>query len=81
LDRDERRKIIKYKHLVANFLIFLNLLSISRVLQDIQRENYPLEAWQIAALSPYLTLHINRFGRYGLDMGKQPPELFYDLWT
>lgn len=80
-DRDEQRKIIKYNHLVANCLIFHNVFSISRVLQDLQRENYPLEPWQIAALSPYLTWHINRFGRYDLDMEKQPPELLYDLWT
>jgi TnpA family transposase len=80
-DRDEQRKIIKYNHLVANCLIFHNVFSISRVLQDLQRENYPLEAWQIAALSPYLTWHINRFGRYDLDMEKQPPELLYDLWA
>ena len=80
-DRDEQRKIIKYNHLVANCLIFHNVFSISRVLQDLQRENYPLEPWHIAALSPYLTWHINRFGRYDLDMEKQPPELLYDLWT
>jgi len=80
-DRDEQRKIIKYNHLVANCLIFHNVFSISRVLQDLQRENYPLESWQVAALSPYLTWHINRFGWYDLDMEKQPPELLYDLWT
>lgn len=67
-NRDEQRKIIK-------------LFSISRVLQGLQRKNYLLEAWQIALLSPYLTRHINRFGQYDLDMGKQPPELLYDLWT
>ncbi len=80
-DRDEQRKIIKYNHLIANCLIFHNVFSISRVLQDLQRENYLLEPWQIAALSPYLTCHINRFGRYDLDMEKLPPDLLYDLWT
>lgn len=80
-DRDEQRKIIKYNHLIANCLIFHNVFSISRVLQDLQRENYLLEPWQIAALSPYLTWHINRFGRYDLDMEKLPPALLYDLWT
>jgi hypothetical protein len=80
-DRDEQRKIIKYNHLVANCLIFHNVFSISRVLQALQRENYPLEPWHIAALSPYLTWHINRFGRYDLDMEKHPPELLYHLWA
>jgi TnpA family transposase len=80
-DRDELRKIIKYNHLVTNCLIFHNVFSISQVLQNLQRENYLLEPWQIAALSPYLTKHINRFGQYDLDVEKLPPELLYNLWT
>lgn len=48
---------------------------------DLQREGYPLEPALVAALSPYLTLHIHRFGRYDLDLDKQPPELIYDLWS
>lgn len=33
----------------------------------------------VAALSPYITHHINRFGNYQLDMATRPPELVYDL--
>jgi len=80
-DRDEQRKIIKYNHLVANCLIFHNVFSLSRVLHDLQREGYPLEPSLVAALSPYLTLHIHRFGRYDLNLDKRPPELVYDLWS
>ena len=80
-DRDEQRKVIKYNHLVANCVIFHNVFSLSRVLHDLQREGYPLQAREVAALSPYVTQHLNRFGRYDLDMEKRPPELVYDLWT
>lgn len=80
-DRDEQRKIIKYNHLVANCVIFYNVFSLSRVLHDLQREGYPLDAAELAALSPYLRPHINRFGRYDLDLEKRPPELVYDLWS
>lgn len=80
-DRDEQRKLIKYNHLVANCLIFHNVFSLSRVLHDLQREGYPLEPALVAALSPYLTLHIHRFGRYDLDLDKRPPELVYNLWS
>jgi len=80
-DRDEQRKIIKYNHLVANCIIFHNVFSLSRVLNDLQQEGYPLESGQVAALSPYLTQHINRFGRYELDLEKRPPDLVYDLWA
>ena len=79
-DRDEQRKIIKYNHLVANCVIFHNVFSLSRVLHDLQQGGHPLDPALIAALSPYLTLHINRFGRYDLDLGKYPPELIYNLW-
>lgn len=80
-DRDEQRKIVKYNHLVANCLIFHNVFSLSRVLHDLEREGYPLEPALVAALSPYLTQHIHRFGRYDLDVDKLPPELVYDLWS
>ncbi len=36
--------------------------------------------WAPSGNSPYVTQHINRFGRYDLDMEKRPPELVYDLW-
>jgi len=42
---------------------------------------YPLEAGEVAALSPYVTQHLNRFGRYDLDMEKRSPQLVYDDWT
>ena len=79
-DRDAQRKLIKYNHLVANCVIFHNVFSLSRVLHDLQGEGYPLEVAEVAALSPYVTQHINRFGRYDLDMEQRPLELVYDLW-
>ena len=79
-NREEQRKIIKYNHLVANCVIFHNVFSLSRVLRDLEREGYPLNAAEIASLSPYLRPHFNRFGSYELDMGILPPELIYDLW-
>lgn len=78
-DRDEQRKIIKYNHLVANCIIFHNVFSLSRVLHKLQQEGYPLEPGLVAALSPYITQHINRFGRYELDLEKRPPDLVYDF--
>jgi len=79
-DRDEQRKIIKYNHLVANCIIFHNVFLLSRVLRDLQSEGYPLDAAEVASLSPYLRPHLNRFGFYALDMERLPPELIYDLW-
>jgi hypothetical protein len=33
----------------------------------------------VAVLSPYLCQHINRFGRYQLDLTQPPPPLNFDV--
>ena len=33
----------------------------------------------IASLSPYLTEHINRLGRYHLDLERRPPDIQFDV--
>jgi hypothetical protein len=38
-------------------------------------ESVPEDA--IAAISPYLTEHINRFGDYTLDLDRKPPQPDY----
>ena len=78
-DRDEQRKFIKYNHLVANCLIFYNVVQISQILNQLIQEGYSFSPEAIAALSPYGTEHINRLGRYQLDLERKPPELLFDL--
>ena len=78
-DRDEQRKFIKYNHLVANCLIFYNVFEMSRVLHQLMQEGYTFSEEAIAALSPYLTEHINRLGRYHLNLERQPPEIQFDV--
>ena len=77
--RDEQCKIIKYNHLVSNCLIFYNVFEMSRILQELMGEGYEIDQEVIGALSPYLTGYINRFGRYSLDLNRQPPVLDYEL--
>ena len=74
-NRDEQRKRIKYNHLVANCLIFYNVVEISRILKELVQEGYKLDPAAVAGLSPYFTRHANRFGRYSLDLNRQPPML------
>jgi TnpA family transposase len=78
-NREEQRKVIKYNHLVANCVIFHNVFTLGCLLSGLQAEGFPLEKEALAALSPYLTQHINRFGHYQLDMEQRPPELVYDF--
>jgi hypothetical protein len=78
-NRDEQRKRVKYNHLVANCLIFYNVFELSRIVHELLQEGMKIEPEAIAALSPYWTQHINRFGRYSLDMDRCPPPINFGL--
>lgn len=71
-NREEQRKIIRYNHLVANLVVFHNVVSMTRVLQDLVDEGYTITPEIIARLSPYKTDHINRFGNYELRFDRVP---------
>ena len=48
-------------------------------LHTLQQSGQRLDAEALAALSPYRTAHVNRFGRYELDLTRQPPPVEYAL--
>ncbi len=73
--RDEQRKFIKYNHLVANLLIFHNVVTMSKALERLAAEGHALDAELIASSSPYQTEHLNRFGRYALNRDRVPEPL------
>ena len=64
---------------LANCLIFYNVQVISDVLYQLNQEGIEFDEQVVAALSPYLCQHINRFGRYQLDLTQPPPPLNYDI--
>ena len=68
--RYEQRKIIKYNHLVANMIILHNVEGMTNVLKNLQNEGVEITQELLAALSPYRTYHINRFGDYTLDLDR-----------
>jgi hypothetical protein len=39
-----------------------------------------LEPGAVAALSPYIRSHINRFGLYAFDLDRRPPAVDYDAF-
>jgi len=77
--RDEQRKIIKYNHLVANLVIFHNVVTLTKVLRQLIAEGHHISAEALAALSPYPTAHINRLGVYSLQFDQEPDPIEYDL--
>ena len=65
--RDEQRKFIKYNHLVANLLVFHNVVNMTKALRQLEADGHAISQEVLAALSPYKTEHINRFGTYVLN--------------
>jgi Tn3 transposase DDE domain len=74
-DPEEQEKIIKYNDLVANAVIFQNVVDVSRVLHALIAEGYPVKREDVAALSPYLTRHVKRFGAYFIEVSVPPQPL------
>jgi TnpA family transposase len=70
--RDEQRKFIKYNHLVANLLVFHNLVNMTQAMQKMDNDGHLVSDELAAAVSPYPTEHINRFGNYNPNFGRAP---------
>jgi TnpA family transposase len=78
-DREEQRKIIRYNHLVANLVVFHNVVSMTRGLQELIDEGIAVTPEIISRLSPYKTEHINRFGTYELRFDRVPQPITEQL--
>jgi hypothetical protein len=78
-DPEEQEKAIKYNDVVANAVIFQNVVDQTAILRELMDEGYPVAREDLAALSPYLTGHIKRFGDYVIDLGAPPQPLDGDL--
>lgn len=83
-DPEEQEKRIKYNDLVANAVAIQNVIDLTRAVSELIREGYPVKREDLAALSPYQTRHIKRFGDYLLPDGTPEPfdgELVMPLTT
>ncbi|EJR94746.1 hypothetical protein IKM_05496, partial [Bacillus mycoides] len=78
-NRERQRKIIKYNHLVANCLIFYNVFQLTQILHEYIQEGNTVDEDVLSDLSPYLTFHVNRFGKYRLDSNRRPPDIEFDI--
>lgn len=74
-DPEEQEKVIKYNDLVANAVIFHNVVDQTRILRELKEEGFPVTREDIATLSPYVTSHIKRFGDYIIDAEAVPEPL------
>ena len=55
-----------------------NTLEMSVVLKELVQEGYVLTKDELAALSPYQTQHIKRFGNYVIDLETLPQPIDND---
>ncbi len=74
-DPVEQTKQIKYTNLVANSVMLHNVVDLTNVLDKMNADGYTITKELAGCLSPYIRDHIRRFGKYELDMDKQPPPL------
>jgi TnpA family transposase len=72
-DPVEQEKRIKYRDLMANVIMLQNVVDMTNVLHDLQRDGVRITPELVACMSPYLNGHLKRFGHYFLDM-ETPPE-------
>lgn len=76
---EEQEKIIKYTGLIANCLMLDNTLELSTALNALAKEGRLPTIDELAALSPYQTRQIKRFGNYDLDLAAIPAPVADDL--
>lgn len=74
-DPEEQEKSVKYNTLIADAVIFQNVIDQTRIIEKLIRDGFEMTAEDLKALSPYLTKHIKRFGDYVVDMSQIPPPL------
>jgi hypothetical protein len=64
MDRSGQQKLIRYNHLVGNLVVYHNVVHLTKVLEQIALQGTKITDEMLAALAPYRTEHINRFGIY-----------------
>jgi TnpA family transposase len=68
----EMEKRVKYNDLVASAIILLNMIDMTRVIEQLDRDEYTITPDTLATLSPYVTKHLQRFGDFLIDMETLP---------
>ncbi|WP_257129141.1 transposase [Bacillus pseudomycoides] len=74
-DPEQQEKSIKYGDLVANAVIFQNVVDLTAVIRQLTREGDYVDPEDLSVLSPYLMEHIKRFGDYIIDLEEPPQSL------
>lgn len=74
-DPVEMKKRVKYADLIANIVMLHNVIDLTRVLNEMNEEGVSITRDLLERLSPYITSHLRRFGKYDVDMEDVPEPL------
>jgi len=66
-DPVEQEKAVKYNDLVANAVIFYNVVEQTKIIRKLIKEGWKVTKEDVAVLSPYITSHVKRFGDYLIE--------------
>jgi hypothetical protein len=75
-DPAEQEKQVKFSTLLTNAVIFHTTLDMMAVLRQLAAEGREISPADLAVLSPYQTMRINRFGVYATDEISVTPEQY-----
>ena len=70
--RVEQEKAMIANQLVANAVISQTVADQTRVIQQLKSEGYPFQLSDVKHLSPYLTRHLLRFGKFSVRCKSEP---------
>lgn len=65
-------KQVKYNDLIASAIILLNVIDMTRVLEQLDSSEYTITPDTLATLSPHMTKHLQCFGDFLIDMETLP---------
>jgi TnpA family transposase len=72
-DPADQEKAIVYNELVTNAVALQNVVDQTQALHALKAEGVPVNAADLAFLSPYATSHLKRFGDYPTHLTPDPP--------
>ncbi len=72
-------KLISYAHLVTNLTILHNVDTMSKALNALKRDGFPVTPELLRGLSPYRGEHINLLGDYSINMSKRVGRRYFEL--
>jgi hypothetical protein len=68
----DQEKAVIANQLLANSVIAQTVVDQTRIIQQLKREGYPFSLGDAKHLSPYLTRHLLRFGKFATRRDTEP---------